>query len=153
MEEQRQRAKAAAVSIDLTLQDAIDQVAADQDATRFKGYDALEQASRVQALVVNGEPAQQATAGDAVQIVLDTTPFYGEGGGQVGDRGVLAGEDLIVAIESVSRTRDVFVHAGRVERGQLAVGDAVQARWTAAVAVRPKPITPRHLLQAALKRW
>ena len=75
MEEQRQRAKAAAVSIDLTLQDAIDQVVADQAATCFEGYEALDQASCVQALVVNGEPASTAKAGDAVQVVLDTTPF------------------------------------------------------------------------------
>ena len=46
----------------------------------------------MQALVVNGEPATTAKAGDAVQVVLDTTPFYGEGGGQVGDRGVLGGQ-------------------------------------------------------------
>ena len=75
MEEQRQRAKAAAVSIDLTLQDAIDQVAAELEATSFRGYELLEHSSSVQALVVNGEPAQQAGAGDAVQVVLDTTPF------------------------------------------------------------------------------
>ena len=98
MEEQRQRAKAAAVSIDLTLQDAIDQVVADQAATCFEGYEALDHASCVQALVVNGEPASTAKAGDAVQVVLDTTPFYGEGGGQVGDRGVLAGSDLMFGL-------------------------------------------------------
>ena len=152
MEEQRQRAKAAAVSIDLTLQDAIDQVAADQAATAFKGYEALEQLSSVQALVVNGEPATAAQAGDAVQIVLDTTPFYGEGGGQVGDRGVLNGADVIVAIESVSRTRDVFVHAGRVERGQLAVGDSVTAQVDRSCRRRAQANhTATHLLQAALK--
>ena len=152
MEEQRQRAKAAAVSIDLTLQDSIDQVAADQAATAFKGYEALEQLSSVQALVVNGEPATAAQAGDAVQIVLDTTPFYGEGGGQVGDRGVLNGADVIVAIESVSRTRDVFVHAGRVERGQLAVGDSVTAQVDRSCRRRAQANhTATHLLQAALK--
>ncbi|MEC8096678.1 MAG: alanine--tRNA ligase, partial [Cyanobacteriota bacterium] len=153
MEEQRQRAKAAAVSIDLTLQDAIDQVVADQAATCFQGYGALDHASCVQALVVNGEPAGTAKAGDAVQIVLDTTPFYGEGGGQVGDCGVLAGSDLIVRIESVSRSRDVFVHAGRVERGQLAVGDAVQAQVDRSCRRRAQANhTATHLLQAALKQ-
>ena len=70
MEEQRQRAKAAAVSIDLTLQDAIDQVVADQAATCFEGYEVLDHASCVQALVVNGEPASTAKAGDAVQVCL-----------------------------------------------------------------------------------
>ena len=153
MEEQRQRAKAAAVSIDLTLQDAIEQVAAGQQATSFRGYDALEQPSCVQALVVNGEPATTASAGDAVQILLDTTPFYGEGGGQVGDRGVLSGDDLIVTIVSVSRSRDVFVHAGRIERGRLALGDTVTARVDPACRRRAQANhTATHLLQAALKQ-
>ena len=153
MEQQRQRAKAAAVSIDLTLQDAIDQVVANQKATAFQGYQHLEQSSCVQALVVNGEPATSAAAGDRVQIVLDTTPFYGEGGGQVGDRGVLSGADVIVAIESVSRSRDVFVHAGRIERGQLTVGDAITAQVDRACRRRAQANhTATHLLQAALKQ-
>ena len=153
MEQQRQRAKAAAVSIDLTLQDAIDQVVANQKATAFQGYQHLEQSSCVQALVVNGEPATSAAAGDRVQIVLDTTPFYGEGGGQVGDRGVLSGADVIVAIESVSRSRDVFVHAGRIERGQLSVGDAITAQVDRACRRRAQANhTATHLLQAALKQ-
>ena len=153
MEEQRQRAKAAAVSIDLTLQDAIDQVVADQDATTFQGYGVLEQSSRVQALVVNGEPATTAKAGDAVQVLLDSTPFYGEGGGQVGDRGVLAGTDLIVRIDAVSRSREVFVHAGRMERGQLSVGDTVTAQVDRGCRRRAQANhTATHLLQAALKQ-
>ena len=161
MERQRQRAKAAAVSIDLTLQEAIDQVAAGAEATRFKGYEALEHPSCVVALVVNGEPAEQAVAGDSVQLVLDVTPFYGEGGGQVGDRGVLLGggdqtsvdAGVIVSIEGVSRNRSVFVHSGRVERGQIAVGDLLTARVDAACRRRAQANhTATHLLQAALKQ-
>jgi alanyl-tRNA synthetase len=158
MEAQRQRAKAAAVSIDLTLQEAIDQVAAAADATAFRGYEELEHPSCVLALVVNGEPAQRAAAGDAVQLVLDATPFYGEGGGQVGDRGVLSGdgaggEGVIVAIEAVSRNRSVFVHSGRVERGSLAVGDLLQARVDRSCRRRAQANhTATHLLQAALKQ-
>jgi alanyl-tRNA synthetase len=162
MEAQRQRAKAAAVSLDLTLQGAIEQMAAELDATAFKGYEALEHPSCVLALVVNGEPAERASAGDAVQLVLDTTPFYGEGGGQVGDRGVLAGagsgdgpadEGVIVAIEAVGRNRSVFVHSGRVERGSLAVGDLVNARVDRACRRRVQAHhTATHLLQAALKQ-
>jgi alanyl-tRNA synthetase len=158
MEAQRQRAKAAAVSIDLTLQGAIDQVAAELEATQFRGYELLEQSSCVLALVVNGEPAQRAVAGDAVQVVLDTTPFYGEGGGQVGDRGVLSGdgsggEGVIVAIEAVSRNRSVFVHSGRVERGSLAIGDVVHGQVDRACRRRAQANhTATHLLQAALKQ-
>jgi alanyl-tRNA synthetase len=161
MEQQRQRAKAAAVSIDLTLQEAIDQVASAAQATAFKGYEALEHPSCVLALVVNGEPAERASAGDQVQLVLDVTPFYGEGGGQVGDRGVLLGggdqtsidAGVIVSIEGVSRNRSVFVHSGRVERGQIAVGDLLTARVDAACRRRAQANhTATHLLQAALKQ-
>jgi alanyl-tRNA synthetase len=158
MEQQRQRAKAAAVSIDLTLQDAIDQVAAGLDDTEFRGYEQLEESSIIQALVVNGEPAQTAAAGDAVQVVLDVTPFYGEGGGQIGDRGTLvadgqAGDGLIVKVESVSRNRSVFVHSGRVERGSLSVGDVVHGRVDRACRRRAQANhTATHLLQSALKQ-
>lgn len=153
MEAQRQRAKAAAVSIDLTLQDAIDQMAADLEATRFRGYELLDHSSSVQALVVNGEPAERAEAGDSVQLVLDTTPFYGEGGGQVGDRGVLSGDGLIVAIEAVSRNRSVFVHSGRVERGSVSVGDVVHGQVDRTCRRRAQANhTATHLLQSALKQ-
>jgi alanyl-tRNA synthetase len=158
MESQRQRAKAAAVSIDLTLQGAIDQVTAAAAATAFKGYEALEHPSCVLALVVNGEPAERAGAGDAVQLVLDSTPFYGEGGGQVGDRGVLCGQGadgagVIVAIDGVSRNRSVFVHSGRIERGSLAIGELVNAQVDRACRRRAQANhTATHLLQAALKQ-
>jgi alanyl-tRNA synthetase len=153
MEAQRQRAKAAAVSIDLTLQGAIEQMAASAEATAFKGYEALEQPSCVLALVANGEPAERAVAGDAVQLVLDSTPFYGEGGGQVGDRGVLSGDGVIVAIEGVSRNRSVFVHSGQIERGSLAIGALVTARVDGACRRRAQANhTATHLLQAALKQ-
>ncbi len=153
MEAQRQRAKAAAVRIDLTLQDAIDQMAADLEATRFQGYELVDYSSSVQALVVNGEPAERAEAGDSVQVVLDITPFYGEGGGQVGDRGVLSGDGLIVAIEAVSRNRSVFVHSGRVERGSVSVGDVVHGQVDRACRRRAQANhTATHLLQSALKQ-
>ncbi|MFL0760013.1 MAG: alanine--tRNA ligase [Prochlorococcus sp.] len=158
MDEQRRRAKAAAVSIDLTLQGAIEQMAADLEATSFKGYLVLDHPSCVLALVVNGESAEQASAGDSVQIVLDTTPFYGESGGQVGDRGVLFGEGsggdgVIVTVDDVSRNRSVFVHFGRIERGTLAVGELVNAQVDRACRRSVQSHhTATHLLQAALKQ-
>ena len=157
MQAQRQRAKAAAVSLDLTLQGAIEQMASELEATAFQGYATLEHPSCVLALVVNGEPAEMAGAGDRVQLVLDSTPFYGEGGGQVGDRGVLvasgADSELLASIESVGRNRSVFVHTGHLERGQLAVGDGVIAQVDRACRRRAQANhTATHLLQAALKQ-
>ncbi len=161
MEEQRQRAKAAAVSVDVTLRDALDRVAADLEATRFHGYEALEHPSCVVALVADGAPAERAAAGQEVQIVLDSTPFYGEGGGQVGDRGILSGGQpgagaeggVIVRIDGVSRNRSVFVHHGRIDRGTLAVGDLVHGRVDRGCRRRAQAHhTATHLLQAALKQ-
>jgi alanyl-tRNA synthetase len=175
MQAQRQRAKAAAVSLDLTLQGAIEQLAAGLEATAFGGYERLEQPGCVLALVVNGEPAERASAGDAVQIVLDSTPFYGEGGGQVGDRGLLIADtgatgnsdvanrelanadsakgEVLVRVEAVSRNRSVFVHRGHVERGCLAVGDLVRAQVDRGCRRRAQANhTATHLLQAALKQ-
>jgi alanyl-tRNA synthetase len=169
MQAQRQRAKAAAVSLDLTLQGAIEQLAAGLEATAFGGYERLEQPGCVLALVVNGEPAERASAGDAVQIVLDSTPFYGEGGGQVGDRGLLiadpsatgngpgnadgANGEVVVSVEAVGRNRSVFVHRGQVERGSLAVGDLVWAQVDRGCRRRAQANhTATHLLQAALKQ-
>jgi alanyl-tRNA synthetase len=163
MEAQRQRAKAAAVSVDLTVQGAVAAAAADLPDTRFEGYGALEHPSQVLALVVNGSPAERAVAGEAVQVVLDATPFYGESGGQIGDRGLLLGGVLgsegagdagvIVRVEAVSRLRKQFVHQGRVERGSLGLGDRVIARVDRACRRRAQAHhTATHLLQAALKQ-
>jgi alanyl-tRNA synthetase len=161
MEAQRQRAKAASVSVDLTLQEAIEAMAAELPDTAFRGYEALEHPSQVMALVVNGEPAQRAAAGDAVQVVLDITPFYGESGGQIGDRGVLAGGGdvagadggVTVRIDAVTRNRKLLVHRGRIEHGSLALGDQVTARVDPSCRRRAQAHhTATHLLQAALKQ-
>lgn len=153
MQAQRERAKAAAVSIDLTLQAAIDQVVAVSAITTFNGYKQLNQTATVLALLVNGAIAQQANPGDQVQLILDATPFYGEGGGQVGDQGLLANSAVNVAIDGVTRNRNVYVHSGLVESGSIAVGDVVQAQ----VDVKLRRCaqanhTATHLLQAALKQ-
>ncbi|MCX5928534.1 MAG: alanine--tRNA ligase [Synechococcus sp. LacPavin_0920_WC12_MAG_50_7] len=153
MQTQRERAKAAAVSIDLTLQAAIDQVVAVSAITTFNGYKQLNQTATALALLVNGAVAQQANSGDQVQLILDATPFYGEGGGQVGDQGLLANSAVKVAINSVIRNRNVYVHSGQVESGSIAVGDVVQAHVDRLSRSRAQANhTATHLLQAALKQ-
>ena len=153
MEAQRQRAKAAAVSLDLTAVGALEAMAAELPDTRFHGYEALEHRSQVMGLVVNGAPAQRAVAGDAVQVVLDATPFYGESGGQIGDRGLLTGAGVIVSIDAVAKNRNVFVHQGDVERGSLSLGDTVVAKVDRSCRWRAQAHhTATHLLQAALKQ-
>ncbi|GCE64894.1 alanine--tRNA ligase [cyanobiont of Ornithocercus magnificus] len=157
MEEQRRRAKAATTSLDLTLQGAVDRIIANASATSFHGYETLNHSSGVQALLVNGKTAAYATAGDTVQVVLDSTAFYGGGGGQVSDRGVLildqpTRDKLIVRIEAVDKVNDVFVHSGRVECGTLAIGEVVHGRVDRIHRHRAQVHhTATHLLQAALR--
>ena len=157
MKAQRQRAKAASVSIDLTFQDAIDRMAQDLEKTSFLGYDQLEHCSVVTGLVVNGESATRASAGDVVQIALDSTPFYGEGGGQIGDCGVMVSSDLnveggLIHVDTVTRNRNIFVHCGCISTGAIAIGDTVQSRVDRMSRRRAQANhTATHLLQAALK--
>ncbi len=158
MEGQRQRAKAANVSIDLTLQNSIDQIVREQGSTRFKGYENLDHRSGIKALVVNGEKSQRAVIGDYVQVILESTSFYGEGGGQIGDCGELVSdfsdpESAVVEIENVIRNQNVFIHRGHVKQGILQVGDVINARVNRNYRLRAKVNhTATHLLQSALKQ-
>lgn len=153
MEKQRQRARAAHQTIDLTAQGSLDELADFLSQTEFLGYSQSSARGVVEALLVEGKSVPQVEAGQAVQIVLDRTPFYAESGGQIGDRGYLSGDGLLVRVEDVQKQGDLFVHFGHVERGILRVGDPVQAQIDLACRRRAQAHhTATHLLQAALKR-
>ena len=70
------------------------------------------------------EPVQELRAGDEGQVVLDSTPFYAESGGQVGDRGVLVAGGTRFVVADTQKLGKAHVHVGRVESGALRVGDA-----------------------------
>ncbi|MCF2972503.1 alanine--tRNA ligase [Synechococcus sp. Nb3U1] len=153
MEQQRQRARAAHQTIDLTAQGSLDELAGFLSQTEFLGYSQALAKGVVEALLVEGESVPQVEAGQSVQIILDRTPFYAESGGQIGDRGYLSGDELLVRIEDVQKQSDLFIHLGRVERGTLRVGDPVQAQIDLACRRRVQAHhTATHLLQAALKK-
>jgi len=153
MDEQRQRSKDAHETIDLTLQGGLETLDAPLHATEFLGYTAASSTSQVAALLVGGQAVDAAEAGAEVQVVLDQTPFYAESGGQIGDRGYLSGDEVVVRIHDVQKDGDVFVHLGRVERGTLTVGSAVSAQIDRACRRRAQANhTATHLLQAALKK-
>ncbi|WP_126146703.1 alanine--tRNA ligase [Synechococcus elongatus] len=152
MAAQRQRSQAAHETIDLTVQGSLDRLAEQIHPTEFVGYGDAVATAKVTALLREGQSVEAAEAGDRVQIVLDHTPFYAESGGQVGDRGVLTGESLIVRIEDVQKESGFFVHYGQIERGLLQVGDTVTAQIDRACRRRAQANhTATHLLQAALK--
>ncbi len=152
MEAQRQRGKEAHETIDLTVQGSLDTLADQIEATDFIGYEQWVSQSTVEAVLMEGESVAQAEAGSSVQLVLNQTPFYAESGGQIGDRGYLSGENLLIRIEDVKKEGAFFVHFGKVERGVVKVGDALSSKIDRAGRRRVQANhTATHLLQAALK--
>ena len=158
MEAQRQQARAAAVNVDLTRGGVAESLAAKLGATPFTGYQQLNDESQVVAIVVNGAAAQRAHTGDVVQVGLSRTCFYGESGGQVGDRGLLlsaatTGQPMKMIVEDVQKVEGFVLHKGRLESGVLTVGDLVAARVDRSCRRRAQAHhTATHLLHEALKR-
>ncbi|GAA6623351.1 alanine--tRNA ligase [Scytonema sp. NUACC26] len=153
MEKQKQRGRDAHETIDLTVQGSLDQLAEHIQVTEFLGYTQSAATSKVEVLLVGGVSQEEAEAGTEVQIVLDQTPFYAESGGQIGDRGYISGDGVLVTIHDVKKESDFFVHFGRIERGTLRVGDEVMAQIDPACRRRVQANhTATHLLQAALKK-
>ncbi|NET65302.1 MAG: alanine--tRNA ligase [Moorea sp. SIO1G6] len=153
MERQRERARVAHETIDLTVQGSLDQLGEQIDSTAFLGYTQPQSMAKVEALLVDGKSVESAGAGSKVQVILDQTPFYAESGGQIGDRGYLSGDSVLVRIEDVQKESDFFVHFGTVERGNLAVGTTVTAQIDRACRRRVQANhSATHLLQAALKK-
>ena len=124
---------------------------------RFTGYESLRELATIVALYADGVPVQHLSPGQSGVVVLDTTPFYAESGGQVGDCGVIAaGESSKAARFAVADTQkikaDVFGHHGTVEQGTLRVGDAVTAQVdTAARAATMRNHSVTHLMHKALR--
>ncbi len=150
LEEQRERSRQQATF-------AYDEDAASyaelEVATEFAGYETVEAEAEVVAIVAEGERVARASVGEAVSVVLNRTPFYPEGGGQVGDAGWLRGSGVQVDIEDTRAFGDVIAHVGRVVSGGVAVGDQLTAtvsRERRADAARNHTAT--HLLHAALRQ-
>jgi alanyl-tRNA synthetase len=96
--------------------------------TNFKGYDTMEAMGSVLALYREGAAVKELKAGEEGVVVLDTTPFYAESGGQVGDVGVLATSSATFEVGDTQKVQaDVFGHHGKMVTGALRVGDSVKA--------------------------
>ncbi|ANK85971.1 MULTISPECIES: alanine--tRNA ligase [unclassified Rhizobium] len=95
-------------------------------ATEFLGYDTESAEGVVQAIVKDSAVAEEAKAGDKVQIVVNQTPFYGESGGQMGDTGVISSDHGKIEISDTQKKGEgLFVHSGTVVEGAFKTGDAV----------------------------
>ena len=127
---------------------------ADNKPTEFVGYTELENKACVTDIIVNGERAEFAYEGQDAVIVLDSTAFYAESGGQVGDTGVIIAKSAEFEVEDTQKTHEgVFMHMGTVKSGTISVGDEVTAQIDKARrAAIMRNHTAAHLLQAALRK-
>jgi alanyl-tRNA synthetase len=122
--------------------------------SEFVGYEFTAVESPVIALVKEGNPLQEAGAGETVEVITGRTPFYGEAGGQVGDRGEIIGPIGKIQISDTLRLPgDMIVHVGKVEEGSVRVGETVQLRVDPELR-RDTELhhTATHILHAVLRR-
>lgn len=148
MEEQKNKARAASnFKVDYTDQLNL------EGTTDFTGYENLQDSGKIVALFKDGSEVQTLSAGDAGMIVMDSTPFYGESGGQAGDTGILkaaAGAEFVVT--DTTKEQKNHLHHGEVKSGSINVGDSLSAlvdeakRQTTALNH-----SATHLLHAALR--
>ena len=153
MTAQRQRARAAwKGSGDERVAEIYGQLASDI-STRFSGYSSLTGTATIRVLLVDGESREVANCGEAVEIIVDETPFYAESGGQVGDRGVLQVSGGTVEITDTQRPAlQLVVHRGVVTEGELRVDTEAELTVdTDARAATVRNHSGTHLLHAALR--
>jgi len=151
---QRERAKSAQ-KFDISDEDlaAIAELVSVRE-TPFVGYDSLEHRSRIIGLLSDGASAEELTEGEEGSIILGSTPFYGEMGGQVGDTGEIRGDSVRFVVSGTVRlTPDIIAHRGRVTEGSLTVGDDVEAVVDGDRRLDiARNHTATHLLQLALRQ-
>jgi alanyl-tRNA synthetase len=157
MEEQRRRAREdrRKLTRDLRALDAYRDLAARHGRTAFVGYDSTRGEGRVLGLLRDGEELPAAAEGDQVELVLDRTPFYAEGGGQVGDSGRVrgAGGALLEVSDTRPGIEGLHVHRGRVLEGELRPGEDVVAEVDAdRRAAVTRSHTATHVLHWALRQ-
>ncbi len=148
MEGQRQRAREASrFGTELTAGVELDQV------SQFTGYERADDEARVIALYQNGQAVDVLDAGAEGMVFLDQTPFYAEAGGQVGDRGELAGSDSRFRVDDTRKQGNATAHIGALDAGRIELGAVLRARIDDArrAATRCNH-SATHLLHAALRQ-
>ena len=148
MQAQRDRARAAG-KFAVDYNDKLD-ISGDTD---FQGYEHTEYRSNIVSLFKNGQATESLQAGDEAQIVLESTPFYAESGGQVGDTGELRTADAVFIVNDTQKQGNTFIHYGVLESGNLSTGDEVTA--IVDQARRQKIVlnhSATHLMHAALRQ-
>jgi alanyl-tRNA synthetase len=148
MDAQRRRAQAAS-KFGVDLRDTVKL----SGKTEFSGYDRVADSAKVTSLIFDGALVDVLRPGQEGQVVLDHTPFYAESGGQIGDTGFLLGANARFTVRDTQKIGASFAHVGVLEKGNLRIGDAVDAQVDqerrTAIALNH---SATHLLHAALRK-
>ncbi len=148
MEGQRDRARAASkfgVQMGAGIETDIE--------TGFSGYEGTDESSEIVALFADGKAVKQLMVGEDGAVILSSTPFYAESGGQIGDTGVLSAGDHSFTVSDTQKSGKANVHYGSVQAGEIRVGDKVTAHVDAdrRQAIRLNH-SATHLMHAALRK-
>ena len=151
MDEQKQRARAARGNIS-GWSDSSKSLLENLPATEFLGYNNVTCNGKVLSIFVDNEAVESVSEGECT-IVTDKTTFYGEGGGQVGDSGVITLGDTALTVLDTKKTNGIYLHQCQVENGSLKLGDTVELSVDASRrdAIK-RNHSAAHLLQAALRQ-
>ncbi len=151
MELQRTRARASWTAEEV-ISDIYRKVLKNTGPTDFVGYDSFDTEADVIALIRDGVEIEEAKEGDEVELILNKTPFYGEAGGQVGDRGTLKADGLKIEVMDTKRFSDLIIHVCNIKKGTIKAGLSLKASVD---EQRRRAImrnhTATHLLHSALK--
>ena len=153
IEEQRTRARKTGGFEQEMARPVVSELAKRVGATKFVGYDRLESESVLLAIIKGEQLVKEAVEGDEVEVALDVTPFYAEGGGQVGDRGTLTGPEGLLDIDNTTRPAPTLIlHKGIVRKGCIREGEQLRMTVTAATRLdAARNHTATHLVHAALR--
>jgi alanyl-tRNA synthetase len=154
MQEQKAKARASWAGSGETTDAAIwFDLAQAQGATEFLGYDTETAEGEITALLRAGQAADRAEVGDAVQIVVNQTPFYAESGGQVGDQGLIRTDTGMARVTDTKKSQGIFIHVAEVVEGTILKGQParLEVAHHRRAAIRANH-SATHLLHEALRR-
>jgi len=151
MEEQRERSRSVAAFAEIS--DAYKNLSAAGVMPEFVGYDKTTCESKVLVLVEDGQEVPEAVSGRTVEVVTETSPFYGEAGGQAGDTGKITGENLeLVVTDTIKDPTGLIIHKGKVTSGSIKKGETVNLNVDRAKRDATKcNHTATHILHFALR--
>jgi len=128
LQRQQERSRSSASFVQSTDEAALIAILQRVGPTSFSGYQGTTGSGTIVALVVDGAEVAEISAPQSAEVILDSTPFYAESGGQIGDRGKLSGSMGLFQVQDTQRPlKGLIVHYGQISEGYLRVGDSVQA--------------------------